>query len=92
MYKAEEENPKVVLGACLVIRPFSFGAGTLGIESFCGNRKAKVDVGLDLASVRCAVEKAELNRSRSPNIVKVDGAVPCSVFKGRNFCSEPSLI
>ena len=75
--KAEEENPKVVLGACLVVRPLGFGAGALGVEGFGGDRKAKLNVGFDLARVGSSVEKAELNRSRSPNVVEVDGAVAC---------------
>ena len=73
--KAEEENPKVVPRAFGVVRPLGFGARALGVEGFGGNRKAKLNVGFDLARVRCAVEKAELNRSGSPNVVEVDGAV-----------------
>ena len=73
--KAEEENPKVVLGACLVVRPLGFGACALGVEGFCGNRKAKLNVGFDLSGVSRSVEKAELNRAGPPHVVEVDGAV-----------------
>ena len=73
--KAEEENPKVVPRAFGVVRPLGFGAGALGVEGFGGNCKAKLNVGLDLSGVGRSVEKAELNRSRSPNVVEVDGAV-----------------
>ena len=71
----QKENPKVVLGACLVVRPLGFGACAFGIEGFGGNRKAKKNVGFDLACVGRSVEKAELNRSGAPNVVEVDGAV-----------------
>ena len=71
----QKENPKVVLGACLVVRPLGFCACALGVEGFGGNRKAKLNVGFDLSGVGRSVEKAELNRSGSPNVVEVDGAV-----------------
>ena len=73
--KAEEENPKVVPRAFGVVRPLGFGARALGVEGFGGDRKAKLNVGFDLSGVGRAVEKAELNRSGSPNVVEVDGAV-----------------
>ena len=92
--KAEEENPKVVPRAFGVVRPLGFGARALGVEGFGGNRKAKLNVGFDLSGVGRSVEKAELNRSRSPNVVEVDGAVACRiVVLGVRVCvPEPSLV
>ena len=51
-------------------------------------------MGFDLARVGRSVEKAELNRSRSPNVVEVDGAVACRivVFWVRVCVPEPSLV
>ena len=92
--KAEEENPKVVPRAFGVVRPLGFGARALGVEGFGGNRKAKLNVGFDLSGVGRSVEKPELNRSRSPNVVEVDGAVACRiVVLGVRVCvPEPSLV
>jgi hypothetical protein len=69
--KTEEEKTKVVPRAFGVVRPLGFGACAFGVEGFGGNRKAKKNVGFDLACVGRAVEKAELDRSRSPNVVEV---------------------
>ena len=92
--KAQEENPQVVPGAFLVVGPLGFGACALGVEGFCGDRKAKLNVRLDLARVGGSVEKAELNRSGPPNVVQVDRAVAGRiVVLGVRVCvAEPSLV
>lgn len=92
--EAEKENPEVVPGACLVVSPLDFGARALGVEGFGGNRKAKLNVSFDLARMGCVVEKTELNRSGSPHIVEVDGAVSCPVImlRHRGEGSEPGSV
>ena len=73
----QKENPKVVLGAFLVVRPLAFCACALGNDGLGNDGKAKVNVRLDLACVGRSVEKAELNRSGTPNVVQIDVPVTC---------------
>ena len=73
--QAEEENPHVVLGAFLAIRPLVFRARALGGQGFRGDHQAELDVRFNLASVRRAVEEPKLDRAHSPHVVKVDCAV-----------------
>ena len=73
--EAQEEHPRVVLGACLVVRALVFRARRARGFGERRNPEAKGDVRLDLAGVRRAVEKAELHRAGAPHVVEVDRAV-----------------
>ena len=92
--EAEEENPHVVGGARLVVRPLVFRAGALGVQCFGGDCEAELNVGFDLSGVGRSVEKPELDRSRPPHVVEVNRAVACLVvvFGGRGESSEPRSV
>ena len=63
--EAEEENPKIVSGACRVVRPLVFGGSAGGDLGFGRNCEAKKNVRLDLSSVGRAIEGPDLDRSGS---------------------------
>ena len=77
--EAKEENSHVVGCTFGVVGTLAFGARTFCGQGFSGDCQAKLDVCFNLTSVGRAVEKAEFNCSRSPNVVEVDCAVACGI-------------
>ena len=75
--EAEEENPKVVPRALLVVGAGLAGACRLRVHRLVDNREGEEDVRADLARVGGRLEKAELDRVlvAVPEVVEVEGAV-----------------
>jgi hypothetical protein len=66
--QVQQKDPEVVLGALGIELPLA-AAGGPAAERFGGHRKTELDVGFDLAGMKCAFEPAKLDRASIPDVM-----------------------